>query len=222
MSEQVGSLPDLLSRMGLGSVDRRVVALVAAAGIVLVAALFIGFRGESEQAFELARPLSTETTMPAAQEVQPAAETTLVVHVAGAVLRPGLVFMPGESRVGNAIDAAGGPLGSASLDALNLARILSDGEQIYVPDVDEVNLDGAPTPAGAPASGQDTVAGRLDLNSADVMALDTLPGVGPSTAAKIIADRESNGPFASVDDLQRVSGIGPKRIEELRALVEVR
>lgn len=221
MHVSVSPLRGLVARLGLGRVSIRLIGLIVAVGIACASAVALATRADTGPSLVLDSAPEASATIPGAAPQEPSVETTLVVHVAGAVLRPGLVWMPGGSRVGNAIEAAGGSLGSAALDALNLARVLSDGEQVYVPSLDEVAAGGSASPPGGPI-GVPEAPSCVDLNSADVAALDTLPGVGPSTAAKIVADREANGPFTSVDDLQRVAGIGPKRIEEIRELVEVR
>lgn len=147
---------------------------------------------------------------------------SVVVHVAGAVRRPGVYELPGTARVAVAIDAAGGSTPSAELDALNLAAPLADGQRIYVPERGEV--DPASVAVADDATAVGTVsepAGPVDLNTATVAELEALPGVGPATAAAIVDDRERNGPFPSVDDLERVPGIGPAKLAALRDLVTV-
>lgn len=146
---------------------------------------------------------------------------TVVVHVAGAVRRPGVYELPGTARIEAAIDAAAGPTTAAELDALNLAAPVADGQRIYVPrrgDVDPATF--VPDPGSADAPG-DAPSGPVDLNMAAAGELETLPGVGPATAAAIVDDRTRNGPFASVDDLERVPGIGPAKLAALRDLVTV-
>jgi competence protein ComEA len=141
---------------------------------------------------------------------------TLAVHVAGRVRRPGLRDLPGGSRVADAIEAAGGAAPGADLDRLNLARRLTDGEQVLVP------ARGEPLPAGA-AAGEGTggaPAGPVDLNTATAEQLETLPGVGEVTAERIIAYRTRH-PFRSVADLRQVEGIGERRMELLADLVTV-
>ena len=137
----------------------------------------------------------------------------LRVHVAGAVRNPGIVDVLPSAIVADAIEAAGGALPGADLDALNLAASVGPGERVFVP------LPGtaAPTVSGIPAS---STAG-LDLNRASSAELETLPGIGPSLASAIIQYREQNGPFQSVEDLLRVPGIGPTRLSQLRDLVRV-
>lgn len=150
---------------------------------------------------------------------------TIFVHVSGAVKAPGLVEVSPGSRVADAVQAAGGFAEDASIDSVNLARSLVDGEQIIV----TVRKSGAEaetsdtTQGSVENTGADggTQSGKVNLNAADESALVTLPGIGPSTAAKIVADRMANGSFQSVDDLTRVPGIGEKKLESIRDLVYV-
>lgn len=135
----------------------------------------------------------------------------LYVHVSGAVGRPGLYRLDGGARVVDAVAAAGGFTEAADRTVLNLARPLVDGEQVHVPEAGEASTPGAPVSAD----------GRVNLNTADVAALDTLPRVGPAIAERIIAWREENGRFTSVDDLLSVPGIGEKMLAGLRDLVTV-
>ena len=147
---------------------------------------------------------------------------TVFVHVTGAVAAPGLYELSEGARVNEAIDAAGGFAEGADTTVLNLARVLVDGEQVVVPthaaEGDAVAAAAGDTSAGSGVSGS-IIAGKVNINRADVATLDTLPGVGESTAQKIIADREANGPFASIEDLKRVSGIGEKKFEQLADLI---
>jgi competence protein ComEA len=136
----------------------------------------------------------------------------VVVHVAGAVERSGVYHLPAGSRVVDALAAAGGAAANAEVDAINLAAPLLDGQRVYVPRVGE---------QVPPVSPSEAPQGPLDLNSATEEQLDDLPGVGPSTAAAIVAHREANGPFGSVEDLGEVRGIGPAKLEALRGLVTV-
>jgi len=133
------------------------------------------------------------------------------VHVSGAVNAPGLYILDTDARVLDAIAAAEGFRDDADDDAVNLARPLSDGEQLVVPVVGAV-----PTqPQAVPGDG------RVNLNTADEAALDTLPRIGPALAARIIEWREANGRFTTVEDLLAVPGFGDKMLESLRALVTV-
>jgi len=136
----------------------------------------------------------------------------LYVHVLGQVTTPGLYTLDPDARVVDALAAAGGTLDDADLQAVNLARLLSDGEQLIVPVVGAVPEDGTGTPVGD---------GLIDLNNADQAELETLPRIGPAIAQRIIDWRETNGRFQSVDDLLAVSGIGDKLLAGIRDLVRV-
>lgn len=159
----------------------------------------------------------------------PGGASVVFVHVHGQVASPGLFELPEGSRVVDVVAAAGGFTAEADQAAVNLARPLVDGEQLRVPAVGEV-VDGSPADGGpgggavggggGAASGA-AVDGVVDLNLADDATLQTLPGVGPATAAAILAWRDENGRFRSVDDLLGVPGIGPKTLEKLRDRVRV-
>ncbi len=137
---------------------------------------------------------------------------TVVVHVLGAVGRPGLYRLPEGSRIVDAIAAAGGFAPDAARDGLNLARVLVDAEQVAVPVVGAVAAAGT-GPQGVAADG------RVNLNTADQAALETLPRVGPAMAQRILAWRAENGGFKAVEDLMQVSGIGQRTFEGMRAMV---
>jgi competence protein ComEA len=164
----------------------------------------------------------------AATTAPPAAEKTWV-HVVGAVRHPGLYGLPSGARVNDAVEAAGGFLGDAAEDGVNLARALTDGEQLVVPTADEFAKGGGAAAAAGGASvsggaspGAGAQAAAVNINTATAEQLDALPGVGPATAAKIVAERQANGPFSSAEDLGRVAGIGPKKLADLRTLIVVR
>jgi competence protein ComEA len=160
--------------------------------------------------------LASTTVESAASSPSSTMPSELVVHVAGAVQHPGVYRLPPGTRVIDAVDQAGGLAGDAQPDAVNLAAPVTDGERVYVPRVgDSVPLD----TIGSASS--DVPTGPVNLNSAGPDVLDQLPGVGPATAAAIVAHREQHGPFASVDDLADVRGIGPAKLEALRGLVTV-
>lgn len=144
----------------------------------------------------------------------------VVVHVAGAVRSPAVYELDLGDRVHDAVSAAGGAAADADLEGLNLAAPLIDGGRVYVPVTGEI--DPATVPSGAPVAGAEGgPVGPIDLNRATAAQFETLPGVGSATAAAIIDDRDRNGPFASVDDLDRVPGIGPAKLAALRDLVSV-
>lgn len=146
--------------------------------------------------------------VPAATARGPAA-VALVVDVAGAVRRPGLVHLGKGARVADAVAHAGGLTRRADRNGVNFAALVSDGEQVLVPERGSA----AAAVAGAAA------AGPVSLSSASAEQLDTLPGIGPVTAEKIVAYRQQHGAFTSVDGLDAIPGIGPARIAELQGLV---
>jgi competence protein ComEA len=140
----------------------------------------------------------------------------LVVHVVGAVRRPGLYRLGGGSRIADALARAGGATRKADLALVNLAAPVADGVQVVVPR----RLPTTPAAASASSgSAPGAAQGPVHLNTATLEQLDALPGVGPVTAQKILDYRQQNGGFASVDELDAVPGIGPARMEQLRELV---
>lgn len=155
-------------------------------------------------------PRGASTTITPTELPVDAPAPVIYVHILGHVERPGLYALPEGARAVDAVAAAGGFTADAEAGGLNLARFVSDGEQIVVPAVGE-----------APVAAAGTSGGLVNLNTADAATLDTLPGVGPATAAKIIAWREQNGRFASIEDLLDVGGIGPSKFDALKDLVTV-
>ena len=192
-------------------------AVVAAVGLVLLRpSTPAGSPLDLPRAVPAAPEAASSGSGPARERAEP---DELVVDVAGAVLRPGLVRLPPGARVADAVAASGGPAPDAALVGLNQARVLADGEQVRVPRAGEPPPPPAPAPApGPPGSGP---AAPVDLNHATAAELDVLPGVGPATAAAIVAWRAENGGFRAVDDLLEVPGIGPARLERLRPHVRV-
>lgn len=157
------------------------------------------------------------------------AGAVLMVHVSGAVQRPGLVTLPGGARVGDGVAAAGGLTADADAARVNLARVLVDGEQVHVPREGEepppATADGpatAPGEAGPQGGSGEDPEGRIDLNRASADELETLPGIGPARASAIVAHREEHGPFQAPGDLRAVSGIGEATFQNLAPLIVVR
>jgi competence protein ComEA len=141
----------------------------------------------------------------------------LVVHVAGAVRDPGVYRLPAGSRVTDAVHRAGGATGEASLDTVNLAAELADGQQVILPL--DAGAGGAAT-AAAGGAGASAAAGPISLGSATIEQLDTIEGIGPVTAQNILDFRTENGGISSVEDLDEISGIGPATMEALRSAVQ--
>jgi competence protein ComEA len=149
---------------------------------------------------------------------------TIAVHVAGAVNHPGVVELHAGARVIDAVEAVGGALADGDLDRLNLAAKVSDGQRVYVAKVGQADpgapADGSGGGTGEP-SGSGTASGKVNLNTATQAQLEELPGIGPTYAQAIIAERQRRGGFTSVNDLRSVRGIGDKRFAELAPLVTV-
>lgn len=203
--------------------DRRILGW---AGMGVMALLFLGNWGV--QALRPARQVG----------VGPGTPGEVVVQVVGAVRHPGVVRMPAGSRVGDAVDRAGGGTQDADLSRVNLAARATDGTQIRIPSVTDpepVGLDsgaaavgqatGVPagaagfvsSPAAEPAAALPTdPGGGVSINSGGQADLESLPGIGPALAGRILAYRQANGPFRTIDELDRVKGIGPKTLEKLR------
>lgn len=172
---------------------------------------------------EVTLPFASTTTSLAPASSVAAASEVLVVHVAGAVVDPGVHELPPGSRVVDAIEAAGGLTPDADEARINLAAPVTDGERVYLLKVGEAvppSVEGGSS--GSSGGSSDASAeGPVDLNQADEAALDALPGVGPATAAAIIQHRDQIGRFTSVDQLLDVRGIGEAKLEQLRPLVTV-
>lgn len=174
-----------------------------------------------------AAPAPTAT---ASQDPLAVTEAEVVVHVTGRVAAPGVYTLPGGSRVADALEAAGGPLPKAALEALNLARPLVDGEQLLVGDVPSgappapasptvPPASGVPPSAPAATPGATPAAAPVSLNQATAAELELLPEIGPVLAERIISHREQIGGFTAVEQLRDVSGIGEKTFQALAGLV---
>lgn len=204
--------------------ERRHIAVALAVVAAVVIGLWWLLRAPAGAGTEVVLPQAT-TSLPSGA-VAPAAATgaggapaaEVVVHIAGAVVRPGVLRVPAGGRVIDAVDAAGGLTLDADAARVNLAAKLSDGQRVFVPRAGEA----PPAEVGGPgAVGPGDAGMPVDLNTADARALESLPGVGPATAAAIIEHRTQRGPFRSVDDLRSVRGIGDAKLAQLRSRVTV-
>ena len=161
-------------------------------------------------------PKGTDIPLVPAPTAQP-----IVVHVVGAVPRPGVYEFPKGARVRDAILAAGGLLTDADVGIINMAALLQDGQRLEIPSLS--GTPGTPSAVTTPAAGTTPVpnADLIDINKASLEQLDTLPGIGPTTAQKIIDYRTTNGPFQRIEDIMNVSGIGPSTFDKIKNLITV-
>jgi competence protein ComEA len=186
-------------------------------------AYYVFFKEEPDVAFKLEEGPAVPVSAPAVQE-EP---KKIMVYVTGAVKNPGVYTLEEGKRVKDAIEAAGGNLPEADLLRLNLAQKLRDEDKLYVPRVGEFP-EGQEEPgrgntgmAGATVGISSSSDNKININTADLVELDTLPGIGPTTAQKIIDYRNQNGPFKSIEEIKNVSGIGDKKFEEIKDKIKV-
>lgn len=206
----------LLEHLPIGRPDGKMVI-----GCVVIACLLLGIIVFTVGAEGAEGILEIDATQQAQEgedlepgEVPAEEAITICVHVAGCVQAPGLYYLEEGARIGDAVEAAGGFTEEANLDAVNLARKISDGEQILIEPIATPFSDVEGT-AESSSSGI-TPEGKVNLNRATAEELQTLSGIGASKAAKIIAHRQAHGPFSSIEELTEVSGIGEKTLESLR------
>jgi competence protein ComEA len=188
----------------------QLVAYAAAALVVVV--LGVRFMAGQARSPAAAAPASARSAPAVRLERRPAG--VALVHVAGAVRRPGVYRLRDGERIRDAVRHAGGARPGADLNAINLAAKVADGQQVVVPRRGAAAPAGGAEAAGAPQA-------PISLNTATAEQLDTLDGVGPATASKILEYRRQHGGFRSIDDLGEIPGIGPKRLAALRGKVQL-
>ena len=178
------------------------------------------------ESFDISPTITKKRVQPSQESSQPSREATISVYVCGAVNKPGVYELTDGARVGEALALSGGMNRQASIQAINLAARVKDGQQIYFPTKSEwekgesLNLQGQSAAsqehATSASSGSEMSSQKVNINIATESELETLSGVGPSTAQKIIEYRTKNGNFSSLDDLKNITGIGDKRVEAIR------
>lgn len=152
-------------------------------------------------------------------------ETELIgVHISGAVETPGFIWIKEGTRLGEALNYVGGALVDADLDAVNLSKKLSDEEKIYIPRIGENIKQAEPAAGGSQVIMRDSSSndGKININTAGLAELDSLPGIGEAYAKRIVEYREANGPFKTIEDIKNVAGIGEKRYEAIKDLIKVK
>jgi len=213
---------------------RQILIYVALA--VVVAAVGVRYLLSSHGGGEVAPALTLESLSPPASASPSAGASphSVVAYVCGEVAHPGVYTLASGARVSDLLECAGGATGKAALEGINLAAPVADGQQVVVPERGAPGSATVTSTGGATGGGTTTGGGaattsaatggvnaKVNLNTATLEQLDTLPGVGPSTAQKIVDYREANGGFTSVDQLNDVSGIGEVRFAELKDLVTI-
>ena len=200
-------------------------AAAAAAAVGVAVVVVVVFLRSPSPAPALVLPRAEPSVPPGSPGpgAAPVVSADVRVHVAGAVLRPGVYEVRGAGRVADLLDAAGGPTPEADLDRVNLAARVADGVRLYVPRQGEPSPPVVASGGGGDGGGGDagSTAEPVDLNAASRDQLDELPGVGPATASAIIEYRDRNGAFRSVEELVEVRGIGEAKLAGLRSRVRV-
>lgn len=186
--------------------------VLAAVGVVLAAAI-----GAVAVRAQPAAPLVIEPPPPTPTPGPTSTPAPLRVYLSGAVHEPDVYTLPPGAIVQDAVEAAGGPLPDADMDHVNLAQPLVDGAHVHIPLVGEAPTPAPTAEAAEPDGGELT--GPLNINTATAAELELLPGIGPALAERIIAHREAYGPFASIERIQDVSGIGPAKFDAIRELI---
>lgn len=204
-------------------------ALLAALGLLCfgLAAVLLGSGGYVPWGRPLpsspSGPSADLTPSPSARGGSPAeakASEEVYVYLTGAVRRPGVYRLKGGDRLFQAVELAGGLLPSADASALNLAPKVEDGRHYHFPEVGGL---GASSPAGAlvsPSGSSPSIGGKVNVNRASEKELESLPGIGPTLASRIVEHRKKHGPFRGPEDLLKVKGIGPAKLKEISPLVE--
>ena len=205
----------------LASLSRRELAALAVVVVVTLAGGAVWYVRSLPRPIDVVRrPGAVGVAQPVAAPAVTPSPSSILVHVAGKVRRPGVYEFREGDRVIDAIDAAGGARGDAALDELNLAAPLTDGSQVLVPGRSAAAP--APIGEGSTTSGAaDATTAKINVNTADAAELEELPGIGEVLSQAIVDYRVENGPFSSVDELEDVSGIGPSILEDVRDLVSV-
>jgi competence protein ComEA len=222
LSDETGGIVDELppqrfGRMHLGVICALLLLSVMAAGWLLLRARPVAVASPGDVVTVATPSQSAASATPSMAK----SASKIVVHVLGAVRRPGLVRLPENARVQDAIDAAGGLTRQADPGELNLAQLLSDGQQVLIGTARHPAGEVREQPGSGDASSGPTAQGALDLNRANQAQLEELPEVGPVTAQAILAWRQEHGRFTRVEELQEVDGIGPKTYGQIAPHVRV-
>ena len=207
--------------------DKQKIIKIAIAGIVVVLAIVYYFSTKEENTYDdiLASDVVVENKVEDAKQ-EPEKESSFIkVYVAGEVNNPGVIELEEGSRIEDAIEGAGGVKAEANLKNINLAYAISDGEKIYIPNIAEAGQETEESfLLESPSNGniEKSSKGKININKATATELTSVPGIGQSTAQKIIAYREENGKFQAIEDVKKVSGIGDSKFESMKDYLSVK
>lgn len=211
--------------MSLSELSKREKILLSLLVVVVLGFCVLAYRFFCAKQNELAFKLDEETSIPIEVSEEGKVDNNknqeIIVYIIGAVKSPGVYTLNEEARVKDAIEIAGGPLSDADLLVLNLAEKLQDEDKVYIPKQGEVN-ETYQDKAGQDIGISSKDDGKININKADMTELETLPGIGPATAQKIIDYRAENGFFRTIDDIKDVSGIGDKKFEQIKEKITAR
>lgn len=203
--------------------DKQKIIKIAIAVIVIVLAIVYYFSTKEENTYDdiLASDVVVENKVEDAKQ-EPEKESSFIkVYVAGEVNNPGVIELEEGSRIEDAIEGAGGVKAEANLKNINLAYAISDGEKIYIPNVSEENEE-ENVPESNTSNPNTNAKGKVNINKATATELTSVPGIGASTAQKIITYREENGKFQTIEDVKKVSGIGESKFESMKDFIAVK
>lgn len=203
--------------------DKQKIIKIAIAGIVVVLAIVYYFSTKEENTYDdiLASDVVVENKVEEVKQ-EPEKESSFIkVYVAGEVNSPGVIELEEGSRIEDAIEGAGGVKAEANLKNINLAYEVSDGEKIYIPNFSEESEEESVPEPNASSSNTNTK-GKVNINKATATELTSVPGIGASTAQKIITYREENGKFQTIEDVKKVSGIGDSKFESMKDFIAVK
>lgn len=211
-----GLLDEKLAQSNLNIDGKQLIGALFLAVLLVIGGFFYYLRSKPKSVKQ--EIFTTKSKKPALEKKETQQKKDLIIHVCGAVREPGVIKLKEGDRVVDALNLAGGATEDAGLDTLNLAAKISDGQRVYVPrQGEQVTQEMMSSTAG---SGSEQVS-LVSINSADATELESLPGVGPVLAQRIIEYRESEGGFSSAEQLRRVEGIGPKKFEQIKDKVTI-
>ena len=188
--------------------------LAAGSAVAILAGGIFYYHSSQNETIDLQNEIVYEDQTSAVEYIEP--ENTIVVYITGAVQNPGVIDIPEDSRVIDAINAAGGLTSSADLEAINMAQRVKDGQHVTVPEISSNENDNRIASKKSTSTQKNSL---VNINTADESELISLPGIGPATAKKIIDYRENNGAFIEIEDIKKVRGIGQSKFENMKDFI---